>query len=406
LNWLLEGELMRRRDFGKALLGTAMAVGVPTPMIAETPSAGAGTNRKHKKNPLMHVSTDYHTVQGDSVMSKENLEYNLRFGVSHINPDPDMVLEGTGPVSRQPLSPNSRGGAFIAADGPSGGAFDLDKLKRMRDTCDQAGMTIEGFRMDSGYIVMKPGPERDRKLQQIVENIRKTSVVGVGLISHHWTMIPIRRNGKVPGRGGSTYSSFKLENDWKALPPGIAGSVSSEEYWERITAFLETVIPVCKEYNVRMANHPYDPPGLPLGYEGVENFDSPSIFTAYKRYELIIDSPYNGFQLDVGVLAEGSTDANRQIPPLVQYLAERGKIHQIHMRAIRGGLNNFVEVYPDEGVLDLFKIMRILRDSGYPGGILPDHMPAHPGDPGKLQAFAFGYGYLHALINGVNSEVS
>jgi mannonate dehydratase len=42
----------------------------------------------------------------------------------------------------------------------------------------------------------------------------------------------------------------------------------------------------------------------------------------------------------------------------------------------------------------------------YAGGILPDHMPSHPGDPGKLQAFAFGYGYIQALINGVNSEVS
>jgi len=355
---------------------------------------------------MMHVGADYHVAEGGGVMSRENLEYNLRFGVRHISPDPEMILEGEAGVRRPLASPDSRGGAFISAEGPSGGAFDLDKLKRMRDVCDAVGMKIEGFRMDSGYIVMKPGPERDRKIDQILENIRKTHLVGVGLISQHWTMIPIRRNGKEPGRGGSTYETFKLEENWKDLPPGIAGNVSSEEYWERITYFLQKVIPVCKEYNVKMANHPYDPPGLPFGYEHVENFDSPSIFTAYKRYEMIVDSPYNGFQLDLGVLAEGSTDANKQIPPLVRYLGERGKIHQIHMRAIKGGLNHFAEVYPDEGVLDLFKIMRILRDTGYEGGILPDHMPSHPGDPGKLQAYAFGYGYIHALINGVNSEVS
>jgi mannonate dehydratase len=64
---------------------------------------------------------------------------------------------------------------------------------------------------------------------------------------------------------------------------------------------------------------------------------------------MIVDSPYNGFQLDLGVLAEGSIDANKQIPPLVRYLGERGKIHQIHMRAIKGGLNHFAEIYPDEG---------------------------------------------------------
>jgi mannonate dehydratase len=398
---------MRRRDFGKGLAGGLLITGIARSATALV-AAGQAQNKPNtpRKNTMMHVGADYHVAEGGGVMSRENLEYNLRFGVRHISPDPEMILEGEAGVRRPLASPDSRGGAVISVEGPSGGAFDLDKLKRMRDVCDAVGMTIEGFRMDSGYIVMKPGPERDRKIDQILENVRKTHLVGVGLISQHWTMIPIRRNGKEPGRGGSTYETFTLEENWKDLPPGIAGDVSSEEYWERITHFLQKVIPVCKEYNVKMANHPYDPPGLPLGYEHVENFDSPSIFTAYKRYEMIVDSPYNGFQLDLGVLAEGSVDANKQIPPLVRYLAERGKIHQIHMRAIKGGLNHFAEVYPDEGVLDLFKIMRILRDAGYQGGILPDHMPSHPGDPGKLQAYAFGYGYIHALINGVNSEVS
>jgi len=29
----------------------------------------------------------------------------------------------------------------------------------------------------------------------------------------------------------------------------------------------------------------------------------------------------------------------------------------------------------------------------------------HPDDPGKLQAFAYGNGYIKALIDAVNSEV-
>ena len=131
----------------------------------------------------------------------------------------------------------------------------------MRDACDAVGMTIEGFRMDSGYIVMKPGPERDRKLDQVIENIRKTHEVGVGLISQHWTMIPIRRNGKEPGRGGSTYETFKLESNWKDLPPGIAGKVSSEEYWERITTFLQKVISSARSTTSRWPTIPMILPG-------------------------------------------------------------------------------------------------------------------------------------------------
>ena len=398
---------MRRRDFGKALCGaTAIASLSCSPSLAQS-VAQTETPRPRKKNLEMHVGADYHVVEGNNIISRENFNYNLRCGVTHISPDPIMVIEGTEvPLSGTAPKPRSGGGDFISEEGPMGGAFDLDNLKRMRDTCDSMGMTIEGFRMDSGYIVMKPGPDRERKLDQVCENIRKARAVGVGLLSQHWTAIPIRRNGTEPGRGDSVYMTFKLEPDWKNLPVTTYGKVSYDEYWERITTFLERVIPVCKEYDVNMANHPYDPPGLPYGYEGVDNFDSPSLFDAYKRYAMIVDDPHNGFQMDVGVLAEGSTDANAQIPPLVQWLADRGRIHQIHMRAIHGGLNNFAEVYPDDGVLDFFKIIRILRDSGFSGGILPDHMPSSPGDPGKLQAFAFGYGYLKALINAANSEVS
>lgn len=395
---------MRRRDFARIMLGAAAGAGCSgSPFAQEGPAQAASASRLPRKNTKMHVSSDYHVVEGKEFISKENIDYNLRFGINHINPDPVLLAAGSGPPK---VSANSGWGDFIAPEGPDAGAFDLDVLKRMRDTCDSMGMTIEGFRMDSGYIVMKPGPERDRKLDQVCENIRKTSAVGVGLISQHWTAIPIRRNGSEPGRGDSVYNTFKLESIWKELPVSPYGPVSFDEYWERIETFLKRVIPVCKEYDVNMANHPYDPPGLPWGYEGVDNFDSPSIFDAYKRYAMIVDDPHNGFQMDVGVLAEGSTNANEQIPPLVQWLADRGRIHQIHMRAIHGGLNNFAEVYHDDGVLDFFPIIRILRDSGFSGGILPDHVPVASGDPGKLQGYAFAYGYLKALIQAANSEVA
>jgi len=389
---------MKRREFGKAVLGSMAGIGLSSAgeSIAQ-PIVRAG-----RKNTKMHVSADYHVVEGPAFISKENFNYNLRYGVNHINPDPVRVQSSSGPPK---VDAKSGWGDFISPEGPQAGAFDLDGLKRMRDLCDSMGMVIEGFRMDSGYIVMGPGDEREKKLDQVCENVRKTHAVGVELISVHWTAIPIRRNGTRSGRGDSTYPTFKLEDNWRNLPVTPFGKLSHDEYWERLEIFLKRVIPACKEFNVNFANHPYDPPGLPYGYEGVDNFDSPSIFDAYKRYAMIVDDPHNGFQMDVGVLAEGSTDPNRQIPPLVQWLADRGRIHQIHMRAIQGGLNDFAEVYPDEGVLDLFAIMRILRDSDYSGGILPDHVPASPGDPGKLQGYAFAYGYLKGLINAVNAEV-
>jgi len=61
----------------------------------------------------------------------------------------------------------------------------------------------------------------------------------VKIITYHCEVIPYRRNGKVPGRRGTTYDAFILENDWRDLPVGEEGRVTDEDYWERITLSAE-----------------------------------------------------------------------------------------------------------------------------------------------------------------------
>jgi mannonate dehydratase len=357
---------MNRREFGGLLAGAV--AGAP----AQAPPGP-------RKNTLMHVGGDYHSVAGGDITGKTNLEYNLRHGVRHLT---------------IPMAPRG-------ADG----AWDFDELRRHRDNCDRYGVVLEAIRMDSDFIKLGPGAERDRRLEAIAGNIRKAAQVGVTIITYHWTLIPIRRNRRAPGRGGSAYAAFRLEENWRELPAAGAGRVSHQEYWERIAVFLERLVPVAAENGVRLACHPYDPPGLPFGYQGVDNWDSPEIFEAIRRYEALADSPYNGFQLCLGTTAEGLKNPKTDVLPIVRYLGERGKIHQIHMRNIRGGLHDFEEVYPDEGEMDFVEVMRILRDTQFSGSICPDHMPRHADDPGGLQAFAFGYGYIRALIQAVNAEV-
>ncbi len=371
---------MKRREFGRTLVRGLASAGVAG--STSTSTIAATTAWVRRKNTLMHVGGDYHSVAGGleaEITGKENLEYNLRHGVKHLTATVRSMSEH--------------------------GAWNLDELRRMKDNCDKYEIVFEAIRMDHQYIRLREGPERDRRLDNIIGNIQKAAQVGVKIITHHWRVIPIRRNRRVPGRGGVTYTGFKLEDNWEDLPVGDLGQVTSDDYWERITYFLEKVIPVARECDVRLACHPYDPPGLPFGYQGAENWDSPSVFEAIKRYESIVDSPYNGFQLCLGTTGEGLKHPNTEILPIVEYLGERGKTHQIHMRNIRGGLHDFLEVYPDEGDMDFLKIMRILRDTQFAGAFCPDHMPSHPGDPGRLQAFAFGYGYIKALIQVVNSEV-
>jgi mannonate dehydratase len=374
---------MKRRDFHK-MTGTGLLGGsLLNPLVFRNQE---GKEMTSQVNYLHHVGGDYHVVMCDDALNwnerqkvwtnPRNFQYHQRHGVRHMT----NIMQG---------------------------AWDGDEMKRWKDDCDQADMIWEAIRMDSAFIFAKPGLERERKLEEVISNVQKASAVGVKVITMHWTMIPIRRNGHTPGRGGSTYHAFQLESNWRELPVERQGKLQYDEYWERITYFLQNIIPVCTEYDVRMAVHPYDPPGLPRGYQGVDNWNAApsSVFESLKKYESIVDSPYNGFQLCLGTIMEGLENPKVELVPIVEYFARKDKIYQIHMRNIKGGLHNFQEVYIDEGEVDFIEVIRILRDAGYAWSICPDHVPTHPHDPRGYQAFAHAFGYIKGMIDSANAEV-
>jgi len=382
---------MQRRDFAKAIAGGVIGAGLAgTTAAAQSITA---TLRAPRKNPVHHVGGDYHCRMGDHWSSKQNIEYHTRFGIRHFTSQMGASEGGSGAGQKE---------------GSPRGDWKLEEMKRWKDLCDQGGMTWEAIRMDSSYIYLPPGAERDRRIASIIGNVQKASQVGVKVITMHWTLIPIRRNRRSPGRGGSSYNAFKLEDNWKDLPVAAHGVVSYDDYWERITYFLKNVIPACEQFDVRLAVHPYDPPGLPRGYQGVDNWDAApaTVLESLQRYEAIVDSPYNGIQLCLGTCMEGLRDPKTELLPIVRYFAGRGKIYQIHMRNIRGGLHNFQEVYIDEGEANFIEVVRILRDSGYAWSYCPDHMPIHADDPKGFQGYAHGFGYIQALIDAANSEVA
>ena len=368
--------LLARRDFAKVIAGGVIGAGFSGTAAAAQSVIGAA--QRPRKNNLFHTGGDYHVVMGDHWTSKLNIEYHQRMGIKHFT---------------NIMSAND---------------WSIDEMKKWKELCDKSGMIWEAIRMDSSYIYLPPGADRDKKITGIIENIKMAAQVGIKVITMHWTMIPIRRNSHNPGRGGSSYESFKLEDNWKALPATRNGVVSYNDYWERITYYLKSVIPVCQQYDVRMAIHPYDPPGLPRGYQGVDNWDGApaGVLESLQRYESIVDSPYNGFQLCLGTCIEGLKNPKTELLPIVRYFAGKGKIYQIHMRNVRGGLNNFQEVYIDEGEANFIDVIRILRDSGFAWSICPDHVPTHPDDPRRSYGFAHAFGYIQGLIDAANSEVA
>ena len=53
----------------------------------------------------------------------------------------------------------------------------------------------------------------------------------------------------------------------------------------------------------------------------------------------------------------------------------------------------------------MIRAMRVYKEVGYDGMIMPDHAPRIEGDTGVRQAFAFEFGYIAALIQLMKQEV-
>jgi mannonate dehydratase len=96
-------------------------------------------------------------------------------------------------------------------------------------------------------------------------------------------------------------------------------------------------------------------------------------------------------------------DPGKEIYDVIRYFGTREKIFNVHFRNIRGHRNDFIEVYPDEGDVDMVKAIRVYQEVGYPYLLMPDHVPQAANDPDGLQSFAFSYGYIRGLIQSLEA---
>ena len=221
----------------------------------------------------------------------------------------------------------------------------------------------EGQPNSAGVIFMGESEERERQLDQACEVIRMAGEAGLRGLNYNITILGHLRTPSETGRGGATLSTFNFEKLNQAIEdfPGAAGE---EEMWERIEYWLKRVIPVAEEYKVQMACHPSDP-GIGNGktYRGVARpLGMPD---GFKKFIEVVDSPYNGLNFCQGCMSEALENPAEEIFDVIRYFGERKKIFNVHFRNIKGGLNNFVEVMPDEGDIDMIKALAVYNEVGY-----------------------------------------
>ena len=142
--------------------------------------------------------------------------------------------------------------------------------------------------------------------------------------------------------------------------------VTKEKLWENLQYFLEKLMPVCRECDIKMAIHMDDPPW--------DIFGLPRLMTsaaAVDRYLSMVDDPYNCLALCSGSL---NADPRNRVAPIVRKHCDR--IAFAHIRNVKHfPSGDFSEVsHRDcDGDTGIIEILQAYHECGFEGYIRPDH---------------------------------
>lgn len=280
----------------------------------------------------------------------------------------------------------------------AGEVWQKDEIRTVYDQCAAHGFNIDVVESVNVHDDIKIGlPSRDQYIANYIETIRNLKEFGVKVICYNfmpvfdWTRTDLYH----PLPDGSTalfYERAKIQDDPREManyilqnlngltfpgwePERMArldelfaayAPVTKEKLWDNLKYFLEAIMPVCRECDIKMAIHQDDPPW--------DIFGLPRLLTdaaAIDRFVSMVDDEYNCL-----TLCSGSLGANRDnvVADIVRKHANR--IAFGHVRNVKHYDNgDFSEVsHRDcDGDVGILEIMRAYHDAGFNGYIRPDH---------------------------------
>lgn len=213
----------------------------------------------------------------------------------------------------------------------------------------------------------------------------------------------------VPGRGGVRVGSFDMDqveagnviNGVTHLEEAERLNLSEKVMFGNYVYFMKSVIPVAEEAGVKLALHPDDPPVPSLGgvarvFYKMENF--------LKAFDAV-PSPNHGLDFCMGCFSEMVHDDNDGggVIEAMRVFCELGKIFYVHFRDVQGCVPRFRECFPGEGNVDVVEAVRTLKEVGFTGFIIDDHVPLMLDDSDwRHRGHAYATGYITGLVKAVN----
>jgi len=278
--------------------------------------------------------------------------------------------------------------------------WEYDDLAALRERAEKAGlrlMALENVPVRFYDQIMLGQPGRERQLENMQQTVRNMGRAGIPILGYHWMPNGVwRTRWDAPVRGGAGATQFRMA-DVKENALTHGREYSEEELWASYDWYLERMLPVCEEAGVRIALHPDDPPVPSLG--GVPRLFR--CFDAFRRALEVHDSPMHGLDFCHGCWSE--MHGGEGVLDALRFFGSRGKIFYIHLRDVVGTADDFTEVFLGDGNVNPADVIRTLKEVGFNGFIIDDHVPHMVNDtPWGHRGRAWSTGYIQALIAAVD----
>lgn len=192
-------------------------------------------------------------------------------------------------------------------------------------------------------------------------------------------------------RGGYESRSESLAHP----QPDFPGREELDAWWERFRLIFDALVPVAEETGIQLCVHPSDTP----------NQDTPFGGIGFHRIIDAYPSRHVGYLYCCGTRAESG--GSPIVMDEINNYGRKGKIFMVHFRNVRGSLataGGFEETLLDDGDMNMYRILRELRNVGFTGCVNPDHHPRLEADEHGVTAVGYAIGYIRALLAALSVE--
>lgn len=330
--------------------------------------------------------------------------------------------------------PGVKGVITTLYDTTPGEVWSREKIHALKEEVEASGLHISGIESVNVHEAIKAGTaDRDLYIDHYIESLRNLGKADIHLVCYNfmpvfdWTRTELARK-RADGSTVLAYTQEAVDQlDPEKMFSSIAGDmngsimpgwepermervkdlfalykeVDEEKLFGNLKYFLEKIMPVCDEYDIRMAIHPDDPAwsvfGLPRIIINKENI---------LRMVKMVDNPHNGVTFCSGSYG---TNLKNDLPDMICSL--KGRIFFAHVRNLKfNSPTDFEEAahLSSDGSFDMYEIMKALYEIGFDGPIRPDHgrmiwdevaMPGY-----GLYDRALGATYLNGLWEAIEKS--